>query len=570
MLIIVDIVKELKSYIKKQRKIIIDDITHDIGDDLGDVYDDLLLSNVNIADDLSFDLGIVQSGFGILETGILTDIMLDIQVNADTLANIQTLLDTQVDFSGLIEPFGKIFSTAIGLGKETLISTLLSSFSQPINIVGKIDAIDKLIPKIDNFDDFIIWANEAWSLIFGLRPFNIWIGKKDWVDKDKRGLYYDVMRFIAFSYIAYKVGFSAIESFFGKMIEQKINEHYAYSKLGIMDYQKLDFRGSLESNELKEVGNFLGYNERTIELVKKNSKFYPTVRDIIDFAVREAFESPGQLFIHGGNSIPIPFSEYADKLGIDNEWIERFWHSHWRLLGSSQILDAFHRKLISQTDLLDYLRRLDYVEKDRKIIMDMSYNLLTRVDIRRIFENGLINSIELYEYYGTLGFKPKDQMLMTQLAKQLRFIDTNDLRKIYIERYENGLITESEIKSLLHTTGLDSDEINQYLYLSDTEKELEFTLELKKRIELKFYEGDIDFDELIQQLRALGVSDQELRRIKKHAILFDFRKKKLPTISELKRYYKKHIIDLSKFVYYALRIGYETEHIYWILTDMEA
>jgi len=157
---------------------------------------------------------------------------------------------------------------------------------------------------------------------------------------------------------------------------------------------------------------------------------------------------------------------------------------------------------------------------------------------------------------------------MTDLAKQLRFIDTNDLRKIYIERYENGLIDTREIKELLNATGLDSDEISKYLYLSDSEKELEFTLELKKLIEAKFYQGDIDFDELIQQLRGLGVSDRELKRIEKHAILYDFRKKKLPTLAELKRYYKKNIITLNKFVYYALRLGLETEHIFWILQDI--
>ncbi|GAH55451.1 unnamed protein product [marine sediment metagenome] len=40
-------------------------------------------------------------------------------------------------------------------------------------------------------------------------------------------------------------------------------------------------------------------------------------------------------------------------------------------------------------------------------------------------------------------------------------------------------------------------------------------------------------------------------------------------MAELKRYLKKDIIPINKFVYYALRLGLSIEHIEWILRDME-
>ena len=560
---------KLKQFIKNVRDDIIDDVVHDIKDDLNDVYDDLEISHDIIYDDLILDVSLVQDSIGLLESGILSDISTDILLNFDVLKGIQETLGLQMDFSALVEPFKLISKFAIDLGIDSIPKGLLGQVGtiEALSII--MESIDDNVPEVDDFDKFLGWCNSAWSIVFGLKPFNIWLGKEGWVDHEKTSLYYDYMRLIAFGYIAFTVGKSAMESFFSVMIQQKIREHYGYSKLSISEYQRLDFRGSLNDNELKEVGYFLGYNERTMELIKKNAKFYPSVRDLIDFAVREAFEPDENLFIHDANSIPQPFIEYSDKLGIDIDWIKKFWHSHWRLLGSGQVLEGFHRGFVSKERLLDYLRRLDYVEKDRKLILDMSYNLLTRVDIRRIFENGLISSRELYDYYGKLGFDEKDKILMTDLAKQLRFIDTNDLRKLYIQRYENGLVNRNEITELLASTGLDTDDIKKYLFLSNSEKELEFILILKERIEIKYFDGDIDFDELVQQLRALGVSDQELKRIEKYATLYDFRKKKLPTITELKRYYKKNIISLTEFVYYALRIGYETDHIYWILTDMQ-
>lgn len=489
-------------------------------------------------------------------------------INAIKKISDSNILKDGVSFTGLGLPLEKALESMVNLSENKIVKHLMKGpYSETLKDINEYNEIRKK-DHITTFEGFMKWSNEIWAITMGIKPFNIIFGKESWLDETKKGIYYDTVRGIVFSYLFFTWGQGVMNSFFTKMSDQKITEHYAYSKLTIQEYQKLNFRGIVKDDELKAMALFLGFNERAMELVNKTTKFYPSVRDSIDFAVREAFEPDENLFIHGGNAIPLPFKEIADKLGIDEIWVKRFWHSHWRLLGAGQLLEGFHRGFLNKDELLDYLRRLDYVEKDRKLIMDMSYNLLTRVDIRRIFEQGLISSMDLYNYYGKLGFTEKDQALMTNLAKQMRFIDTNDLRKIYIERFENGLISENEIKELLHNTGLDLDEINGYLELSDGQKELEFVIELKKRIETKFYEGDIDFDELVQQLRQLGVSNRELKRIEKNAILFDFRKKKLPTLAELKRYYKKNIIDLNKFVYYALRLGLEKEHIFWILQDM--
>ena len=344
---------------------------------------------------------------------------------------------------------------------------------------------------------------------------------------------------------------------------------YQLEKLDIRAYTDLYRRGLITERWFRETAKFMGYDNETIVDILNITKFYPSVSESITFAVREAFEPDAKLFIHGGNAIPQPFKDVGKSIGLSELWIKKFWHSHWRLLGAEQILEAFHRGFIQREQLLDYLKRLDYTENDREVILNMSYNLLTRVDVRRVFENGLMSSSELFDYYGTLGFSEKDKTLMTSLSKQLRFIDMKDLRNLYIDEFENGLTTETEVKENLRTTGLDNDEISLFLYYSDKVNELKFKTELKNQITQRFYEGITDFDELVEQLRNLGVSNRELKRIEKNAVLFDFRKTKLPTLAELKRYLKKEIIDLTKFVYYALRIGYGSEHIYFILQDLD-
>lgn len=351
--------------------------------------------------------------------------------------------------------------------------------------------------------------------------------------------------------------------------EYNFRRFYQMEKLSLETYVSLYRRGQISERWFRETAKFLGFDNEAILDVLNITKYYPSVSDSITFAVREAFESDDKLFIHGANVIPKHFKDIAKTIGLDEVWIKKFWHSHWRLLGVQQILEAFHRGFINREVLLDYLRRLDYTEQDREVILNMSYNLLTRVDVRRVFEQGLMSSRELFDYYGTLGFSENDKILMTNLAKQLRFIDTKDLRKLYIDEFEQGLTSENEVRENLSHTGLDNDEINLFLVYSDKVNELQFKIELKSQITQRFYEGLIDFDELVEQLRGIGVSNRELKRIEKNAVLFDFRKTKLPTLAELKRYLKKEIIDLTKFVYYALRIGYGSEHIFYILSDLD-
>ncbi|GAH18402.1 unnamed protein product, partial [marine sediment metagenome] len=65
----------------------------------------------------------------------------------------------------------------------------------------------------------------------------------------------------------------------------------------------------------------------------------------------------------------------------------------------------------------------------------------------------------------------------------------------------------------------------------------------------------------------IGTSNREIKRIERNAQLYDFRKKKLPTIAELNRYLKKEYITIMEYIYYGLRLGYSEKHLGWILLD---
>lgn len=488
--------------------------------------------------------------------------------NNDVINFLSKSVPAKMDFSELLDGLSKIplsgFKAILTVLKENgldLIPILdkfregIKEISLPLGSRATNEAIFKYINDVDSY-------------LLGVRPFAVQDGQANFIDYDKKEPYYVVVQTIINIVFGIKMFISNFAHYLNFPYDQYLTELYKLNKLGLNDYIVLRRRDLIRDTTLKEMTSYLGYDDATRKHASDLLDYFPSVGDLIDFAVKEAFEPDEKLFIHDKNAIPVDFIEYGKKAGMSESWIKRHWHIHWRLLGTGQILESWHRKITTETELDDYLRRLDYTENDRRIIKGMSFNLLTRVDVRRVFENGLMSSSELFEYYKTLGYSEKDSGLMTGLSKQIRFIETKDLRKLYIEQYDNGFLTEREINNKLKATGLDPNEIELFLYYTDSLKELDFKKELKKQIELRFYEGIIDYDDLIKQLRNLGVSNREITRIERNASLFDFKKPRLPTIAELKRYIKKGLIDLNKFVYYCLRLGYSIEIIEIMLRDI--
>ena len=527
----------------------------------------------NIGKDIKLNISTKLAGnkniLSLFDTNIAATIAAKAKESLGLVQNIQKILHGKIDFTDLFKPLIELFKNFVTSIKEGGVLNLNTLFETLGKRISEMDGFKIEHSSAVTFDAFMKAVNSVMSFAVGIKPFAIFLSEGSWNDESKTGYYYAITKVLVMIIISSFIGISSINQFFGALSQQKIKEYYEYSRLDLFQYIELWRRGIIKPDALYNLAHFLGYPVAHLESAIQISEFYPSARDLIDFAVREAFEPDEFLFIHDENSIPEPFIEYGKTVGLTDEWIKKFWHSHWRLLSVGQILDGFHRGLITEPVLLDYLRRLDYTESDRKLLMNMSYNLMTRVDVRRVFENGLMSSMDLYNYYGKLGFSDNDKMLLTQLAKQVRFIETKDLRALYIEQFEQGFLTESEIRKNLSNTGLDSDEISMYLEFSNSQKELEFKSEIKKQIELRFYEGIIDYDELIEQLRGLGVSNREIERVERNASLFNFRKPKLLTMAELKRYLKKNIISIDKFVYHALRLGLSIEHIEWILRDMD-
>ncbi|GAH81965.1 unnamed protein product, partial [marine sediment metagenome] len=116
-------------------------------------------------------------------------------------------------------------------------------------------------------------------------------------------------------------------------------------------------------------------------------------------AVREAFTPAIAKKFGQYEDFPPDFEKYAGMKGLSKEWAERYWAAHWSLPSPSQGYDMLHRGIIDNKELFMLMKALDIMPFWRDKLMQMSYHLLTRVDIRRMYKAGVLTEAEVYESY---------------------------------------------------------------------------------------------------------------------------------------------------------------------------
>ena len=201
-----------------------------------------------------------------------------------------------------------------------------------------------------------------------------------------------------------------------------------------------------------------GWSDDRIDALKFFTEIIPGVSDLVRMAVREAFtpeiaEKFGQY-----QDYPEAITEWGEKQGLSKEWLTRYWAAHWDLPAPTQGFEMLHRGVIDEDTLKMLLRALDVMPFWRDKLIDISWNIPTRVDIRRFFDMRTIDEARLRELYAAMGYHGKDlddYVLWTKI-----YVDLPDL----IARWKNGWLELADVRARLIADGMDpvaADELIQ-------------------------------------------------------------------------------------------------------------
>lgn len=241
--------------------------------------------------------------------------------------------------------------------------------------------------------------------------------------------------------------------------------------------QEAFLRGFIDEHTHDNMLKRLGYREEDINLFKALYYVIPSVGDIINMAVKEAFTPEVAERFGQYEGFPEVFAKWAAKQGLSEEWAKRYWAAHWRLPSETMGFEMLHRGIISTEELKLLLRALDVMPFWREKLIQLSYEPYTRVDVRRMYQLGILDREGVKRAYLDLGYNDTKAENLTEFT--VRYYTPEDkteldeyrnlTRTVYISAYKRGVISYQDAYQYLTSIGYSQEDTAFLLQLADTE-----------------------------------------------------------------------------------------------------
>jgi len=200
----------------------------------------------------------------------------------------------------------------------------------------------------------------------------------------------------------------------------------------------------------------------------------------------------------------------------------------------------------------------------RDKLIEMAYNPLTRVDVRRMHKLGILNRDQVYKAYLDIGYSPEKAEWLTQFteainkeeAKQEK-LPNRDLTRGQIEKaYKERMIEADAALAMLKSIGYDEAESEFLIAMIDWQLAVD---ERDRQIDIvakKYKAGIIDINEVWSELSQLNLTAREMQKVRDELELLTIREPKLPTIDQLNEFIKTGVIGIEEYIDSVNRLGY--------------
>lgn len=356
-----------------------------------------------------------------------------------------------------------------------------------------------------------------------------------------------------------------------------------YADVGSM--MQAVWRGMITDTRFEFLLSRLDYTPEAINIFKSLLDVIPSPQDLTRIADKRIWglnlpEKYGQY-----SELPQQYRDYMAKWGYNEQFTEWIWAAHWMLPSPNQVFEMFQRHVITNEDMQSYLALTDWLPFFRDKLLQISYNPLTRVDIRRMYGLGVLSESDLPARYEAVGFSPQDAQLMTQFTvkysgegdesklDKLRVKIVNQVESLFVR----GKISRDEALTRLVTLGEDRQfaelTLNYLVYEQSVDSSKPKLETYKTRaigvVRTQFTKGFITADQAKADFMAAGLSDFEASEEIKY---IDIERQGFITedlISIYETRYLQFEDSQSEFIANLSRLGLSSLQINQIVTDTE-
>jgi len=315
----------------------------------------------------------------------------------------------------------------------------------------------------------------------------------------------------------------------------------------------------------------LGYSKETIEAFKKLYMYIPPVSDLVRMAVREAF-TPAVIEKYQLHAdFPAEFVKWAKQQGVSEEWAKAYWAAHWELPSLLMGYEMLHRGVITLDDLKMLMRVQDIMPFWRDKLIKISYSPFTRVDVRRMFRDNVLNREQVKKAYKDLGYDDWHAEKLTQwtLINAMEE-DREASRADVVKAFLRDSISEADARQYLFFLNYSADAIEFFIDDAKYKKQMTLKDQELEYIKVNYVKGSWDLPRTEEALCKLGLPAKE---IDYYLLLWTKSTKEkvaLPTKAELKRWLIAGTITIERWVEFMRYLGYSDELIAYYADEISA
>ncbi len=251
----------------------------------------------------------------------------------------------------------------------------------------------------------------------------------------------------------------------------------------------------------------IGVDDDHILALKELAYRVPNAQDVIRYAVKEAYKPDIYKTFGQDQEFPTEALADAEAAGVRSGHLLKEWIAHWNLPSTGQGFDLLHRGKISDTELDKLLKALDIMPFWRGKLLELSWDLPNRVELRMLARYGLVDKAFLVQVLKEVGLREDYREITADLMLAQGMM--TDLKA----RYANKWINSQELKAEIAAAGL-TPTVQDRLYSwivknaapERTAKELDLT---KTEIIKGVKTGIITWADGIGRLVSLGYDDAE-------------------------------------------------------------
>jgi hypothetical protein len=343
-----------------------------------------------------------------------------------------------------------------------------------------------------------------------------------------------------------------------------------YVRLPENTIRDLYFRESRSKEwALKELEH-IGYTPLRADMMMASWPIQPTVQDLIYMVGREAFEPRVQAMFGLDSAAPGEYLDYAAKIGYPTFWAQKMWEAHWEHPSLTMVLEMFHRDQLSWEQVYEYMTIVELPPFWREKVKDVAYNVITRVDARRMYGTGTMNDQELFDTYRHMGYAPSDSLRLVDFTIKYESGADRDVAKEDVLRaYAYKDIDRITARGWLEQIGYNTDVSEFYLTQKDLETDRTRTTKTLEVIRDKYTTFLIERPEAQAKMVGLGLSTAAIADQLEGWEISRTKNTKLPSKTDLDKFLRSGIITKGDYRSEMAKLGYSEKYVNWYLEAIQ-